>query len=74
MSREARWGSPTNDTGAVRRPHVADNSLGGQLALEAGAAGRASTVTALSPAGFWRRRGEVLYGRAIFKIMQAEGG
>ena len=35
---------------ALDRPHVAGNSLGGRLALEAGVAGRAATVTALSPA------------------------
>jgi pimeloyl-ACP methyl ester carboxylesterase len=58
---------------AVERPHVAGNSLGGRLALEAGVAGRAATVTALSPAAFWRNRGEMLYGRAVFKILEATG-
>lgn len=37
----------------VERPHVAGNSLGGLLALELGRTGRARSVTALSPAGFW---------------------
>ncbi|WP_327174449.1 alpha/beta fold hydrolase [Streptomyces sp. NBC_01335] len=37
----------------VPRPHVAGNSLGGLLALELGRTGRARSVTALSPAGFW---------------------
>jgi pimeloyl-ACP methyl ester carboxylesterase len=55
------------------RPHVAGNSLGGRLALEAGARGRAATVTALSPAGFWRSRGEIAYDRAVFKIMEFAG-
>jgi len=55
------------------RPHMAGNSLGGRLALEAGAAGRAASVTALSPAGFFRSRGDMLYARSIFKIMQASG-
>ncbi|HET9718517.1 MAG TPA: alpha/beta fold hydrolase [Solirubrobacteraceae bacterium] len=36
----------------IRRAHVAGNSLGGLVALRMGAAGRASSVTALSPAGF----------------------
>ncbi|MBV2362294.1 alpha/beta fold hydrolase [Streptomonospora nanhaiensis] len=36
----------------VRRPHVAGNSLGGAMALELGARGRAASVTALSPIGF----------------------
>ena len=55
------------------RPHVAGNSLGGRLALEAGVRGRAATVTALSPAGFWRNRGEIAYDRAVFKIMEVAG-
>jgi pimeloyl-ACP methyl ester carboxylesterase len=55
------------------RPHLAGNSLGGRLALEAGAAGRAATVTALSPAGFFRGRADVAYARAVFKIMQVTG-
>jgi pimeloyl-ACP methyl ester carboxylesterase len=55
------------------RPHMAGNSLGGRLALEAGAAGRAASVTALSPAGFFRSRGDMLYARSVFKFMQAAG-
>jgi pimeloyl-ACP methyl ester carboxylesterase len=55
------------------RPHLAGNSLGGRLALEAGALGRAASVTALSPAGFFRSRGDMLYARSIFKVMQASG-
>jgi pimeloyl-ACP methyl ester carboxylesterase len=36
--------------------HLAGNSLGGWVALELGRLQRARTVTALSPAGLWRRR------------------
>lgn len=43
----AEWG--------IERPHVAGNSLGGAIALELGARGLASSVTALSPAGFFGR-------------------
>jgi pimeloyl-ACP methyl ester carboxylesterase len=57
----------------LERPHLAGNSLGGRLALEAGALGRAASVTALSPAGFFRNRGDMLYARSIFKLMQAAG-
>jgi pimeloyl-ACP methyl ester carboxylesterase len=39
----------------VERPHVAGNSLGGWVALEMGRAGWAASVTALSPAGLWRK-------------------
>jgi pimeloyl-ACP methyl ester carboxylesterase len=36
--------------------HVAGNSSGGWVALELAKTGRARTVTALAPAGLWRRR------------------
>lgn len=56
------------------QPHVAGNSLGGRLALEAAVRGRASTVTALSPAGFWRDDKDFGYTKFVFKAMQAAGG
>ncbi|MBC7590931.1 MAG: alpha/beta hydrolase [Salinibacterium sp.] len=37
----------------ITRPHVVGNSLGGAIALELGARGLVSSVTALSPAGFF---------------------
>jgi pimeloyl-ACP methyl ester carboxylesterase len=40
----------------VERPHVAGNSLGGWVGLEMGREGWAASVTALSPAGLWKRR------------------
>ena len=48
------------------RPHVAGNSLGGRVALEAGANGDARSVTALSPAGFWRTEASFAYTRQLF--------
>lgn len=48
------------------RPHVAGNSLGGLVALHAGANGHARSVTALSPAGFWRNGAEFGYTKQIF--------
>ena len=39
----------------IERPHVAGNSLGAWVALEMGREGWAASVTALSPAGLWRR-------------------
>ncbi len=41
---------------SIPTAHVAGNSLGGWVALELGRLQRARTVTALSPAGLWRRR------------------
>jgi pimeloyl-ACP methyl ester carboxylesterase len=61
------------DEVGLERPNVAGNSLGGRLALEAAVAGRAATVTALSPAGFWRGRSEFLYAGVVFKIMEFAG-
>jgi pimeloyl-ACP methyl ester carboxylesterase len=44
------------DSIGVARPHVAGNSLGGWISLEMGRAGRASSITGISPAGLWRGR------------------
>jgi pimeloyl-ACP methyl ester carboxylesterase len=35
------------------RPHLAGNSIGGYIAIELARRGRAATVCALSPVGFW---------------------
>jgi pimeloyl-ACP methyl ester carboxylesterase len=48
----------------LERPHLAGNSLGGLLALELAKRGRASSATALSPAGFFRNGFEEGYARA----------
>ena len=55
------------------RPHLAGNSLGGRIALEAAALGQAASVTALSPAGFWRNDREFGYAKRIFWTMQILG-
>ncbi|HLX50461.1 MAG TPA: alpha/beta hydrolase [Streptosporangiaceae bacterium] len=62
-------------TGELRlgRPHLAGNSLGGRIALEAAALGQAASVTALSPAGFWRNDREFGYAKRIFWTMQILG-
>jgi pimeloyl-ACP methyl ester carboxylesterase len=52
------------------RPHLAGNSLGGRIALDAAALGRAASVTALSPAGFWRNARELAYAKRVFAVMQ----
>lgn len=48
------------------RPHIAGNSLGGRIALEAAADGLVSSATTLAPAGFWRGDLDFLYIRAVF--------
>jgi pimeloyl-ACP methyl ester carboxylesterase len=54
----------------LERPHLAGNSLGGRLALEAAAAGQAASVTALSPAGFWTSEREYRYSRSVLAAMR----
>ncbi|HSD77813.1 MAG TPA: alpha/beta fold hydrolase, partial [Solirubrobacteraceae bacterium] len=43
----------TMDDAGMRRAHVVGNSLGGSVALQLAARGRADTVVALAPAGGW---------------------
>ena len=45
------------DSAGLERAHIVGNSLGGWLALELAARGRALSVTALSPAGGWTHGG-----------------
>ena len=54
----------------IERPHIAGNSLGGLLALELGRRGLARSVTALSPAGFWKPW-ERRYAFAVLQSMRA---
>ena len=57
----------------LERPHFAGSSLGGRISLEAAVLDRAATVTAISPAGFWRSSRELTYARAVSKAMEAAG-
>lgn len=52
------------------RPHLVGNSLGGLLALELAQRGRARSVTALSPAGFWAEA-ERRYAFGVLRTMYA---
>lgn len=55
----------------VSDPHVVGNSLGGAIALELGARGMARSVTALSPAGFFRNLGDrvvALFALILLKL------
>jgi pimeloyl-ACP methyl ester carboxylesterase len=51
----------------LERPHIAGNSLGGRIALEAAADDLVASATALSPAGFWKDGGlQIRYTQALF--------
>jgi pimeloyl-ACP methyl ester carboxylesterase len=52
------------------RPHIGGNSLGGRMALEAAVLGIARSVTALSPAGFWRHPAGFAYTRRLFRTVE----
>lgn len=51
------------------RPHIAGNSLGGRIALEAAADGFVSSATGLAPAGFWKGKVDYAYIRAHFAVL-----
>ena len=54
VARDVARSRPANfKAWGVDKPHVVGNSLGGAIALELGARGAASSVTALGPAGFF---------------------
>ncbi|MFJ9315137.1 alpha/beta fold hydrolase [Pimelobacter simplex] len=53
----------------LERPHIAGNSLGGRIALEAAADDLVSSATTLAPAGFWRNRVDFAYIRAVFTVL-----
>ncbi|GAA4397752.1 alpha/beta fold hydrolase [Tsukamurella soli] len=53
----------------LHRPHIAGNSLGGRVALEAAADGLVSSATCLSPAGFWKGDVDFLLVRAHFAAL-----
>lgn len=48
------------------RPHMAGNSLGGRISLEAAADGLVRSATTLSPAAFWYGSLDFVYIRSIF--------
>lgn len=50
-------------------PHIAGNSLGGRIALEAAADGLVSSATGLAPAGFWKNDRDFAYIRAHFATL-----
>ena len=54
----------------VFRPHIAGNSLGGLLSVEAASRGLVSSATALSPAGFWNDRDRVR-ALSILRMLRA---
>jgi pimeloyl-ACP methyl ester carboxylesterase len=55
----------------LESPHIAGNSLGGRIALEAAADGLVRSATTLSPAAFWWGAPDFVYVRAVFTWLTA---
>lgn len=55
------------------RPHMAGNSLGGRITLEAAADGLIRSATTLSPAAFWRGPADFAYVRTLFTWLTTSG-
>lgn len=60
------------DQAGIETAHIAGNSLGGWAALELARRGRARSVTAISPAGAWRSRRDLV--RLLFMFRMARTG
>jgi pimeloyl-ACP methyl ester carboxylesterase len=58
----------------IENAHVVGNSLGGLIALEIAADGRARSVTALSPAGFWDGEIDFAYINLLFNSVMTVAG
>jgi pimeloyl-ACP methyl ester carboxylesterase len=57
------------DERGLERPHLAGNSLGGLVAIELARRGRAATVCAFSPGGFWSA-GDGFQARAFNRLQR----
>ncbi|ORV45490.1 hypothetical protein AWC02_12990 [Mycolicibacter engbaekii] len=53
----------------LERPHVAGNSLGGRIALEAAADELVASATVLSPAAYWHNALDFAYVRLVFGFL-----
>ncbi len=53
----------------IKNPHIAGNSLGGRVALDAAAEGWVASATGLSPAGFWINDIDFAYTRMLFRVV-----
>jgi pimeloyl-ACP methyl ester carboxylesterase len=56
------------DETGLERPHLAGNSMGGFVAIELARRGRAASVCAISPSGFWS---DEIHARGLTKVRQA---
>lgn len=62
------------DHAGIESAHIAGNSLGGWAALELARRGRARSVTAISPAGAWKSRRDLIRLLAMFRVARVAIG
>jgi pimeloyl-ACP methyl ester carboxylesterase len=62
------------DQAGIETAHIAGNSLGGWAALELARRGRARSVTAISPAGAWQSRRDLMRLLFMFRMARAAIG
>lgn len=53
----------------LERPHIAGNSLGGRVAMEAAADDLVASATLLSPAAYWHNAIDFAYIRLVFRLL-----
>ena len=66
------WAEGYLDEQDLQQPHLVGHSMGGFVAIELARRGRAKTVCALSPGGFWSS-GDGLRKRTMAKVTSGEG-
>lgn len=66
------WAEGYLDEQELQQPHLVGHSMGGFVAIELGRRGRAETVCALSPGGFWSS-GDGLRKRTMAKVTNGAG-
>ena len=66
------WAAGYLDENDLARPHLAGHSLGGYVAIELARRGRAASVCAMSPGGFWGT-GDGLRARTMGKVAKSKG-
>jgi pimeloyl-ACP methyl ester carboxylesterase len=66
------WAERYLDEQGLQRPHLAGHSMGGYLAIELARRGRAATVCAFAPGGFWAS-GDGLRARTLSQVGRGTG-
>jgi pimeloyl-ACP methyl ester carboxylesterase len=66
------WAERYLDEQGLQRPHLVGHSMGGYMAIELARRGRAATVCAFAPGGFWAS-GDGLRARTMSRVQRGTG-